>query len=47
MFAEIQGSLPTGKVATPEELAESYLYLMKDTNVTGTMISSNGGSLLV
>jgi NAD(P)-dependent dehydrogenase (short-subunit alcohol dehydrogenase family) len=36
-----------GKIGTPEEVAEAYLYLMKDTNVTGSMISTNSGALLV
>jgi len=39
--------MPTGRVAKVEDVAESYLYLMKDKNVTGTMISTNGGALLV
>ena len=47
MFQEMIKKVPTGHIGTPEELAECYLYLMKDTNITGTMISSNGGSLLV
>ncbi|KAF3395902.1 putative oxidoreductase YkvO [Penicillium rolfsii] len=36
-----------GKVGTPEEVAEAYVYLMKDTNATGSCISTNGGSLLL
>lgn len=39
--------MPTGKVPGPEDLAEAYLYLMKDNNITGTVVSSNGGSYLV
>lgn len=39
--------LPTGKVADPEDVAEAYLYLLKDYNVTGAMISTNGGGLLI
>jgi hypothetical protein len=35
-----------GKVGTAEEVAESYIYLMKDTNTTGGMVSTNGGALL-
>lgn len=37
----------TGSVARPEQIAESYLYLMRDGNVVGTMVSTNGGSLLL
>lgn len=37
----------TGTVGRPEDLAESYIYLMKDQFVTGTVVDSNGGALLV
>lgn len=37
----------TGTVGRPEDLAESYVYLMKDQYVTGSIVTSNGGSLLV
>ncbi|KAL4940180.1 hypothetical protein BDV06DRAFT_197285 [Aspergillus oleicola] len=36
-----------GKVGTAEEVAEAYLYFMRDSNATGGCVSSNGGSLLV
>jgi NAD(P)-dependent dehydrogenase (short-subunit alcohol dehydrogenase family) len=35
-----------GKVGSPEEVAEAYIYLMKDTNATGACVSTSGGSLL-
>ncbi|KAL2000691.1 hypothetical protein VTN02DRAFT_2752 [Thermoascus thermophilus] len=35
-----------GKVGTAEEVAEAYLYLMKDTNATGACVSTSGGILL-
>ncbi|KAJ5595891.1 hypothetical protein VI817_004769 [Penicillium citrinum] len=41
-----QSSL-TGTVGKPEDLAESYIYVMKDHFVTGTVIESNGGARLV
>lgn len=37
----------TGTVAEPGDLAESYLYVMKDRFVTGSVIESNGGCFLV
>ena len=46
-FKSHASKMPTGKVGSPEEIAEAYLYLLKDTNVTGSIISTNGGSLLV
>jgi NAD(P)-dependent dehydrogenase (short-subunit alcohol dehydrogenase family) len=36
----------TGTVARPEDLAETYLYCMKDHFVTGSVLHSNGGHLL-
>jgi hypothetical protein len=36
-----------GKVGSVEEAAESYIYLMKDTNSTGSIIPTNGGELLL
>lgn len=36
-----------GKVGSVEEAAEAYVYLMKDTNATGSCVSTNAGSLLV
>ncbi|KUL87656.1 hypothetical protein ZTR_05887 [Talaromyces verruculosus] len=35
-----------GVCGKPEDLAEGYVYLMKDQYVTGTIIESNGGMLL-
>lgn len=35
-----------GKVGSAEEVAEAYIYLMKDTNCTGTCVNSNGGALI-
>lgn len=36
-----------GRVGAPEDVAEAYLYCMKDRFVTGTVIGSDGGRLLV
>ncbi|KAL3432879.1 NAD(P)-binding protein [Aspergillus tetrazonus] len=35
-----------GKVGTPEEVAEAFLYLLRDSNITGTSINSSGGVLV-
>ncbi|CAN8099334.1 unnamed protein product [Discula destructiva] len=45
MAAVARASL-LGKVGTAEEVAEAYIYLMKDSNCTGSTISTEGGSLL-
>ena len=38
---------PTGHAGTPEEVAEAYLWLMKDSNVTGRVAASDSGHLLI
>ncbi|KAK3372332.1 hypothetical protein B0H63DRAFT_292304 [Podospora didyma] len=38
--------LLTGKFGTPEDVAEAYLWLLKDANVTGSVASTDGGQLL-
>lgn len=47
MFDAVAKSVPTGRIAQPEDVAEAYLFLMKDPNVTGTVVDSNSGALLV
>ncbi|KAJ5460827.1 NAD(P)-binding protein [Penicillium daleae] len=46
MLKMFRDSSTTGTVGRPEDLAESYIYLMKDEFVTGSVIESNGGALL-
>ena len=36
----------TGEIGRPEDVAEAYLYAMRDWNLTGSVISTNGGALL-
>ncbi|KAG9230155.1 hypothetical protein BJ875DRAFT_409460 [Amylocarpus encephaloides] len=38
---------PTGRVGQPEDVAEAYLWLMKDSNATGVVASSDSGRKLV
>ncbi|KAK3073302.1 hypothetical protein LTR53_005254 [Teratosphaeriaceae sp. CCFEE 6253] len=47
LFKHMESHLATGRVGKVEDLAEAYLYLLKDENITGSMISSNGGHLIV
>ena len=35
-----------GRVASAQEVAEAYLYLLKDTNATGAVVTTDGGYLL-
>ena len=46
MLGKLSGLLPTGQVGKASDVAESYLYAMKDHNLTGALISTNGGALL-
>ena len=36
----------TGELAQPGDIAEAYLYCMRDRNITGSVISTNSGSML-
>lgn len=47
MFEQAAKAAPTGRLGQPEDVAEAYLFLMKDANVTGTTVDSNSGALLV
>jgi NAD(P)-dependent dehydrogenase (short-subunit alcohol dehydrogenase family) len=47
MFKSIAGSALTGRVGTPDDLAEQYLALLRDYNVTGSVVRSDGGHALV
>lgn len=37
----------TGRVGTVEDVAEAYLWVMKDGNVTGSVAATDSGALLV
>lgn len=45
--ADASQRLPVGRIGAVEDLAEAYIYLMKDTNATGSIVNSNGGMLIV
>jgi NAD(P)-dependent dehydrogenase (short-subunit alcohol dehydrogenase family) len=47
MFQHIRSSNLTGRVGQIDDLAEQYLALMRDYNVTGSVVKSDGGSLVV
>ncbi|TVY83966.1 Short-chain dehydrogenase/reductase ATR9 [Lachnellula suecica] len=47
IFKSIAGKVPTGHVGKPEEVAEAYLWLMKDSNVTGFVARSDSGANIV
>ena len=37
----------TGRLGQPEDVAEAYLYCMRDRNVSGSLIGTNSGALLM
>ncbi|KAI1506042.1 short-chain dehydrogenase [Biscogniauxia marginata] len=39
--------LPLGRVASPADVAEAYVYLMRDRNATGEVVKTRGGAQLV
>jgi len=47
VFTEMGSKMPTGRVGRVEDVAEAYIYAMKDQNLTGSLISTNGGGLLI
>jgi len=46
LFESFRAGTTTGAVAQIEDVAEAYLYAMKDKNLTGSVINTNGGGLL-
>lgn len=39
--------MATGRAGQPEDVAESYLALLKDWNMTGGMVRTDGGGLFM
>jgi len=46
-FLDQENKNPTGHVGQPEDLAEAYLYCLRDLNATGIVVNSNSGAFLV
>lgn len=44
---QMAGHLPTGKPATPDEVAEAYVYFLRDSNTTGEVVQTRGGAHLI
>lgn len=47
MLEAAEATVPTGRVGQVEDVAEAYLWLMKDGNASGSVAGTDGGSLLV
>ncbi|KAI0112357.1 NAD(P)-binding protein [Hypoxylon sp. NC0597] len=46
-IAKLDAKLPTGRAGRVEDVAEAYLYLMKDKNATGEIVKTRSGSNLI
>lgn len=46
-YEETKKNMPTGRVGDVQDVAESYLWCMSDGNVTGEVVRTNSGVLLV
>ena len=42
--ANVESNAPTQRLARPEDVAEAYLYTLKDPNLTGTVIKTDSGN---
>ena len=47
LYATAAKALPVGRIGEPEDIAESYLYLMDSGYTTGSIVTIDGGHLLV
>jgi NAD(P)-dependent dehydrogenase (short-subunit alcohol dehydrogenase family) len=47
LYAAVARSLPLRRVGEPEDVAEAYLYLMRNRHTTGTLLTIDGGAVLV
>jgi NAD(P)-dependent dehydrogenase (short-subunit alcohol dehydrogenase family) len=47
LFEKAEELLPVGRVGEADDLAETYLYLMRERFSTGAMIVVDGGGVLV
>lgn len=46
LLAIFKDKCTTGEIGKPEDVAESYLYVMRDANISGSVIDTDGGHLL-
>jgi NAD(P)-dependent dehydrogenase (short-subunit alcohol dehydrogenase family) len=47
LYRNVAQSVPVGRVGEPEDLAQTYIYLMREGYSTGQMIVVDGGAVLV
>jgi NAD(P)-dependent dehydrogenase (short-subunit alcohol dehydrogenase family) len=46
-YEQTAATLPLGRIAEVEDVAEAYAYLMRQRHATGTVVMVEGGTLLV
>ncbi len=47
LYRQIAEKLPVGHVGEAAEIAEAYLYLMRQSHATGQVLVADGGAVLV
>jgi NAD(P)-dependent dehydrogenase (short-subunit alcohol dehydrogenase family) len=47
MYDVLSGALPVGRVGEVSDVAETFLYLMHNGYSSGTIVTVDGGSVLV
>ena len=47
LYESVKKGCSTGRVARAEDVVESYLYVMRDGNISGSVISTNGGHFIM
>jgi NAD(P)-dependent dehydrogenase (short-subunit alcohol dehydrogenase family) len=47
MYAAAAGSIPVGRVGEPQDIAEAFVFLMNQGFATGSVITVDGGAVLV
>jgi NAD(P)-dependent dehydrogenase (short-subunit alcohol dehydrogenase family) len=47
LYRQIGERLPGGRIGEPSDVAEAYIYLMKNRFSTGSIVIADGGGVLV
>lgn len=47
LLNQASGRMATGRPGEPQDVAETYLAVLKDWNMSGSMIRSDGGGVLM
>ncbi|MGF6887125.1 NAD(P)-dependent dehydrogenase (short-subunit alcohol dehydrogenase family) [Nocardia sp. GAS34] len=47
VYDDFSGRIPAARIADPDEIASAYAYLIDSHFTTGTVLTADGGTLLV